>query len=86
MPLPPKGKMWEAGCGYLDTARGILGMSGGVLSRGAPLMGSCSEGLPCFSAVNSTSTFATRLSGVRDRYAAATLESPHRKLSLLTPF
>ncbi|EKM84077.1 hypothetical protein AGABI1DRAFT_117526 [Agaricus bisporus var. burnettii JB137-S8] len=24
MPLPPTGKMWEAGCGYLDTARGLL--------------------------------------------------------------
>lgn len=27
MPLPPKGKMWEAGCGYLDIARGLLGKS-----------------------------------------------------------
>jgi hypothetical protein len=27
MPLPPTGKMWEAGCGYLDLARGLLGVS-----------------------------------------------------------
>lgn len=32
MPLPPMGKMWEAGCGYLDTARGLLGRSGGLSS------------------------------------------------------